>query len=323
MKRMLNARVAASAIVIALALSACGREAAKPKEAVVEKKSSGPAAARVNAAEISVEQVNGMLSRAGTVPPEQARAAGRQILDRLIDQEILVQKAAEQKLDQDPKVIQAIETSRREILSRAYLEYAAAAAAKPGEQEIKDYYDKHPELFKERRVYNMREIAINAQQDILPALQAQMAKSKSLNDVVNWLKGKNIQFATNQGTKAAEQLPLEVLPKFHQLKDGQTAVLPMAGGLLVVQVVASQTQPLDEAQAKPFIEQFLSNQRRSEIAAAEMKKLRETAKVEYLGDFAKPVEEGKSVMEGAASTPAPPAAAPAAPAGADKGTAAK
>ncbi len=323
MSRMSNLRLMLTAVAIVFAAAGCGREAGKPKEATVEKKPSAPAAAKVNAAEISVEQVNGMLSRATAVPPEQAKAAGRQILDRLIDQEVLVQKAAEQKLDVDPKVVQAIETSRREILSRAYLEKVAAGAAKPSEQEIKDYYDKHPELFKERRVYNLREIAINAQQDVLPALQAQMAKAKSLNDVVNWLKTKNIQFATNQGAKAAEQLPLEVLPKFHQLKDGQTAILPMPAGLLVVQVVASQAQPLDEAQAKPVIEQFLSNQKRTEIAAAELKKLREAAKIEYLGEFAKPADEGKSVMDGAASAPtSAPAAAPAAGA-ADKGTPAK
>lgn len=317
MNRKLDARLVLSAVALALVLSACGREAATPKEAVVEKKPSGPAAAKVNGTEIPVEQVTALLSRAGNVAPDQAKAAGRQILERLIDQEVLLQKAAEKKLDQDPKVIQAIETARREVLTRAYLEQAAAGAAKPSEQEIKDYYDKHPELFKERRVYNLREIAINAPQDTLPALQEQMAKSKSLNDVVNWLKGKNIQFATNQGAKAAEQLPLEVLPKFHQLKDGQTAILPMPAGILVVQVVASQTQPLDETQAKPFIEQFLTNQRRTESAAAEMKKLRETAKVEYLGDYAKPADEGKSVMEDPANAPA--TAAPAAPA--DKGAA--
>jgi EpsD family peptidyl-prolyl cis-trans isomerase len=314
MNRKLDARLVLSAVALALFLSACGREAATPKEAVAEKKPSGPAAAKVNGTEIPLEQVNALLSRAGNVPAEQSKAASRQLLERLIDQEILLQKAAESKLDQDPKVIQAIDTARREVLTRAYLEQAAAGAAKPGEQEIKDYYDKHPELFKERRVYNLREIAINAPQDTLPALQEQMAKSKSLNDVVNWLKSKDIQFATNQGAKAAEQLPLEVLPKFHQLKDGQTAILPMPAGILVVQVVASQTQPLDETQARPFIEQFLTNQRRTESAAAAMKTLREAAKVEYLGDYAKSAEEGKSVMEGAPSAPA--TAAPA-----DKGAA--
>lgn len=312
MNRLFPARVALTAVVLALALAGCGKESGKAKEAAAEKKPATPAAAKINQQEISVDQVNAMLSRAPAVPPEQAKAAGRQILDRLIDQEVLVQKASEQKLDRETRVMQAIETSRREILARAYLDQVASTAAKPSEPEIKEYYDKHPELFKERRVYSLREIAINAKQDVLPALQAEMGKSKSLNDVVSWLKAQNIQFATNAGVKSAEQLPLEMLPKFHQLKDGQTAILPMQGGILVVQIVASQSQPLDEKQAAPVIEQFLSNQKRTELAAAEVKKLRDAAKIEYMGDFAKPAEEaGASVMEGVGTPAAPAPAAPA------------
>lgn len=295
-----RARFVLTAIALGLALAGCGREAGnKPAAApAAEVKSTGPAAAKVNAVEIPLEQVKAALASAGDLPPDQAKAAGRQVLERLVDQEILVQKALQEKLDQDPKVIRAVEASRRDLLTRAYLDKVASAAAKPSDQEIKEYYDKHPALFKERRVYNLREIAINAQQDLMPALQAQMGKAKSLNEVVNWLKEKNIQFATNAGAKGAEQLPLELLPKFHELKDGQTAILPMPSGMLVVQVVQSQSQPLDEAAAKPAIEQFLLNQKRAESAGGELRKLREAAKVEFLGDYAAPPEEGKSVMEG-------------------------
>jgi len=302
----MRSHTAALAVLTAALLAVVTIGCSKSKE----DKAATQVAAKVNREEISVHQINNMLARAGNVPPDQAKAAGKQILDRLIDQELLVQQAHDKKIDRDPRVMQAIESSKREILARAYLEQVAAAA-KPAEQDVKDYYEKHPELFKERRVYNLREIAINATPDFMPKLQEQMNKGMSLNDLLEWLKGQDVKFATNAGVKAAEQLPIEVLPQFHKLKDGQTAVIPSPNAILVVQVVSSQGQPLDLKQATPFIEQFLTNQKRSDLAGSEVKKLRESAKIEYMGDFAKAEEPAKSVTE--SGTPAPTAAAPAAP----------
>lgn len=296
-------RPALIAVLIVFAAVACGK--------TEDKKAATQIAAKVNKQEISVHQINNMLGRAGSVAPEQATQASQQILDQLIDQEVLVQQAQEKKLDRDPRVMQAIEASRREVLSRAYLDQVAAGAGKPTEQDIKDYYEKHPELFKERRLYNLRELAINAKPDFVPALQAEMAKVKALDEIVAWLKSQNIQFAANAGVKSAEQIPLEILPKFHQLKDGQTAIIPIQGGILVVQLLASQSQPTDETQAAPLIEKFLTNQKRADIAAAELKKLRDAAKIEYMGEFAKASDEkGKSIMEAVGGAPAQATVAP-------------
>ena len=86
------------------------------------------------------------------------------------------------------------------------------------------------------------------------AIQEQVQQSRSMTDLVKYLKDSNIQFTTNAGVKSAEQLPMEILPKLHELKDGQTAVLPSPAGLTLVHIAGSQQRPLDEASARPFIE---------------------------------------------------------------------
>jgi len=282
-------------VLAVLALAACGGEDKKPATQV---------AARVNKSEISVHQINGILARAGNLPAEQAQQAGKQVLDKLIDQELLLQQAIEGKLDREPKVMQALDAARRDILSRAYLDRVASAQPRPGAEEVRDYYGKHPELFSARRIYQFQELAIQpGQPDFLDKLQARMGKAKSLADVANWLRDEKTPFNANAVTKAAEQLPLELLPRFHQMKDGQIAVIPARDSVLVVQLAASRDMPMDENTATPYIEQFLANQKRMEAAEREMKQLRAKAKIEYMGSFA---AQAKDTTQAAAQSAAPP-----------------
>ena len=280
---------------LAIAIAGCGGDKS------AEKKSATQVAAKVNKEEISVHQINGALANAGNMPPEQAKLAGRDVLERLIDQELLVEKAMKKKLDREPRVMQALEASRRQILSQAYMEQIVASVAKPTGDEIKTYFGKHPELFSERRIFRFQEISVAAGRDQLPELQKSMSSAKSLNDVLAVLKQKNINFAGNMTTKAAEQLPLELVPKFNQMKNGQITVIPGDQNFVMVQLIESRAAPIELAAATPVIERFLSNQRRGELAANEVKQLRAEAKIEYMGDFAKDKEvlaaEAKAAAE--------------------------
>jgi len=283
-----------------LVLIACGNRGTDDKKVATQ------VAARVNNEEISVHQINNVLARAGDIKPEQAKQAGRQILDKLIEQELLVQQAMEKKLDRDPRVMQAIEAAKREILSRAYIEQEAGKAAKPDSAAVKAFYDKNPALFKERRVFNLQEVSISANPEQILAVEEQVKQAKSIDDVVTYLKNQKIQFNAQSGVKAAEQLPIEILPKFQNLKDGQAALIPTPAGLTLVYVAASQVSPRDEAAARPFIEQYLTNQKRNEVVAGQIKQLREKAKIEYMGDFAR--SEVPTVVTPTSATKTDPAA---------------
>jgi hypothetical protein len=214
-------------------------------------------------------------------------------------------------------VVATIEASRRQILAQAYIQRVMGGAAKGSEAEAKEFYATHPELFQERRIYRFAQMAIAAQGDEQQAIRAKLEeldrspdKSRILAQLAEWLKQKDIRFRATQATQAAEQLPLEALPRYHQMKVGDLLFQPSAQGVVVSQLTASQTQPLNEEQSKPFIEQFLQNRERLKLSEDEMKRLREAAKIEYVGDFAK--------LDEAQPTGQVPVA-PAAPAGAQEG----
>ncbi|CAM3807809.1 EpsD family peptidyl-prolyl cis-trans isomerase [Roseateles saccharophilus] len=266
-------------------------------------------AAKVNKEEITVHQINFVLQRQPGLKPEQAEAAGRQVLERLIDQELAVQKAQEQKLDRDPRVVEQIEAAKREIIARAYAERVGEAVAKPGNDEIAKYYADKPALFKERRIYSLQELNIEARPEQFEAIRAKLGAAKSITEFVDFLKSNEYHFAGSQALRAAEQLPLSSLDNIAKMKDGDSVVSPNPAGLTVLTLVGSRAQPVDEARARPAIEAFLLNQRRAEAMQKDLKALRDSSKIEYVGKFAQPAEAPASApavtAPAASEAPAP------------------
>jgi EpsD family peptidyl-prolyl cis-trans isomerase len=271
-------------------------------------KSASQTAAKVNKEEITVHQINFVLQQQRGLQQDQAEAVSKQILERLIDQELAVQKAEELKLDRDPRVVQQIEAAKREIIARAYVEKTGEAASKPTDAEIKAYYDAKPGLFAQRRIYSLQEIAIEAKPEQVTTLREQLGASKSINEFVEYLKANGYRFSGNQAVRPAEQLPLNLLDTFAKLNDGQAVLLPSATGAQVVLVAGTRSEPVDEARAKPAIEQFLSNDAKRKLVESDIKALRAAAKIEYEGKFAPAPADAASA---APATAAPPAQAPA------------
>jgi EpsD family peptidyl-prolyl cis-trans isomerase len=285
-KFLFGIRAAVVATGVALLLSGCGDKKDKPATQT---------AARVNKEEITVHQINFLLQQQRGLRPEQAEAASRQTLERLIDQELALQKAGELKLDRDPQVVQQLEAARRDIVSRAYFDKVGAGASKPSAEEVKRYYDENPALFSQRRVYQLQELVVEAAPDHVPTLRQQLQQAKNVGEFVEYLKKNDYRFMANQAVRAAEQLPLAAVGTFAQLKDGQAILSQTATGAQVIVLVASRSQPVDEERARAPIEQFLVNERKRKIVADDLKALRSSAKVQYMGKFAESAASGPAV----------------------------
>jgi EpsD family peptidyl-prolyl cis-trans isomerase len=307
--------VAAAAVVVVL--SGCGGGgggggAAKTTQVAV----------KINADEITVQQVNEQLARipAG-ITPDKLEPATRQVLVNLVNQQLLVQQALERKLDRDPQILGALEAARLNILAQAYIQRVIAPQAKPTEQEIRNYYAENPALFSDRKVYRLQELSIEANAEQEKSIETAAAGMKSLKKLAEYLRDKKILFAADSGVRTAEQLPLAQLKQVAQLKSGDLLVFPTAEGRAsAIEILASEPQPVDDKKATPVIEQFLTNRKQQDLARSELSRLRSGAKLEYVGDFAK-YSGDPAGATAVAGTTATPAATPAANAQ-DKGIAA-
>jgi EpsD family peptidyl-prolyl cis-trans isomerase len=294
-----------------------------------------PVAAKVNGDEISVAQIDAAIQHLGKIPEDKVKEVGDKALNALVDQELLVQKAIADKLDQNPSVMQAIDAARRQILAQSYVQSKTKDMAKPTDAEISAFYDKHPELFSDRRIYRIQEINIQDATDKADQIRSQLKASKNLDNFVQWLKAQNYKFNGAQAERSAEQLPSSLAIQLMNVKPGQAIIANNNGAIVVMVVMAVASQPVTADKAKPAIERLLVTQKQKEFAENEIKTLRSTAKIEYLGEYA---DAGKQAEAPAAPTnetkpaeqpQAPGAAESAAPAAspdagaADKGTAGK
>jgi EpsD family peptidyl-prolyl cis-trans isomerase len=282
---------------LVLGLSACGNQDDKNENTEV--------AAKVGTEEILVRQINQVTNRISTTDtsPQLAQAMNREVLEKLIDQQLAVEQATDKKLNRSFKVVSQIEAARSEILARAYMQLIASAVPKPTAEELKKYYAEHPQLFSERRIFNVQEIVVPTAAGVADHLRQLIATGKSIEEATVWLKGKDIKFDGGNATRTSEQIPLELLTQIHALQDGQSVVIDTPQTITLLRLTSSQLSPVTEATALPRIEQFLVNQRADEAVAANLKQLRANTKISYMGDYAKPETEPAASITISPSSP--------------------
>ena len=231
-------------------------------------------AAKVNGAEILLGEGKGG-----------SPGSAAQALETIIERELLAQKALEAGLERDPVIAQSIDHARRQVLAQAWIERTSGAAAKPTAEEVRAFYKDNEALFAQRRIYRLHEIVVEAPAEMFDVLRAEAARAADPGEISAWLRARNAKFNEVDLTQPAEQLPLRYLPQLARMKDGEIAVFPSPLGAAVVQLIQAGDAPLSEQQAAPVIEQFLAGRKRLEVAAAEVRRLRDSARIEYVGEF--------------------------------------
>lgn len=293
-----------------VALAACGNGSSS--------KGATQLAAKVNGSEISVHLVNAQLARLGSVPEDQRQVATKRILEGLIDQQLLVDQAMDKKLDRDPDVLAAIEAARHQILAQAYLQKTLGAKAQVSDDEVKKYYADNSPLFGDRKVYRLREVSARVPAGQMDAFKTMAGKLKAIAEAAPWLRDNKIEFTANEAVRPAERLPMNSLKRLSQMKEGEIGIFEGDNGSVsLLQLVATQSAPVSEKDASPSIQQYLTTTRREQFARDELKRLRDTAKLEYVGDYAKlqpgtaPVASGAPAVAPAAASATASTAAPA------------
>ncbi|WP_295750772.1 EpsD family peptidyl-prolyl cis-trans isomerase [Undibacterium sp.] len=274
-----------------LGLSACGNKEKAPGQAI----------AKVNGDEITVHQLNEELQRLGG----QQGVTNKQVLEALVDRQLILGEALKEKTDRDPAVMQAVERAKAQIYVQAYLQKKIGNSAKPSKTDVDSFFEKNPDLFTQRKQYDLKELVIETK-NFSPELSAMMDTAKSLDEVAAWLEAKNIQFSRAQISRTSTDLPAEMIKSLKGMQKGQLFTIKEGGRSLLVSLHEIKDAAVTAAVAAPQIEQFLISKKNKEASEAELARLRTTGKIEYLN--AEIINKGQPADAAPASAVANPAA---------------
>jgi peptidyl-prolyl cis-trans isomerase C len=297
-------KCAALVLLVVAGLSACGDKAKKP----------GQTLASVNGEEITVMQLNEEMQRAN-VQAAQQEAASKQLLESLIDRQLLLSESVKEKVDRDPKVVQAIERAKALIIAQAYMQKKIGTVTRPEKAEIEAYFTKNPQFFSQRKQFDMRELII-ATTDMNDGLKAAMDSAKSLEEVAAWMDANKVKYARTQLSRTSADLAPELSGKLLTMPKGQLFIVREGDRTLLISLAEIKDSPVTLAQAAPQIEQFLFNKKNKDAADAELARLRATAKIEYMNKTGQKNSPATASAVTNASTPVVPAV-PVAPAATD------
>lgn len=238
-------------------------------------------AAQVNKGEISIHQVQALLRAQPGVAAQWGESAADRALDVLIEQELAAQAAAKAGLDKQPQVIQSLALAQREVLARAFQDQLAEKARLPDTSAINNYYDEHPELFAQRKVYQLEETVVRpGSASEAEALVRELPTLANLEALNLHLTAKGLRKASQRVTVAAENVPMDWLPKLAQLPVGRSLASTRGDAVVVWTLIAAEDSQMLLAQAKPAIQAALVRQARQQAIQEGMKKLRDEAKIE-------------------------------------------
>jgi EpsD family peptidyl-prolyl cis-trans isomerase len=258
-----------------LTVTSCGRSDSTPQ---------GEVAARVNGAAITTAELKAFLPRDAESTADGENSAVRDVLERAINQQILVEHAEATGLDSEPGVVLAVNAARKQVLAQAYLDRVDAETAKVTPEEVRAFYESQPALFGQRRTYQFREVSVHDASRIAE-LRKEVPNARSLSTLIDWLEARSIVFDTANAVRTANELPLDWLPNLARMKNGSIALIESQRGASIVELVNSEPAPVTLEAATPRIETYLFREKRIAHADAQIAKLREKAKVEYLGQF--------------------------------------
>lgn len=201
-------------------------------------------------------------------------------VDALIDSQLLQEEAIRNKLDRDPLVQQAIAQAHTEILAQAQLQRRAAALAAPTHAEIDRYVVQHPELFAERKLFQIEQLVIDSK-DYTPALKLRLDGASSVGQLARWLDTRGVHYTRARLARNSAELTPALLARLQTMRKHQLFVV-VAGPQTTLDALLDVTSdPVPQAAALAQAEAILRREARTLADQAEIKRLRALAKIAY------------------------------------------
>ena len=258
-------------IAAGLLVSGCHKE---PKGQIV---------AIVNDDEISQQELNAELQ--GVRIPDSANRdeLRKQILQRLIDRKLIVQKAREQGLDKTPEFVAQQRRLEENLLVSLLGQKIASTVPMPDDRDITQYIADNPTQFAGRERLLLDQIQFQAPKDVKRLMV--LKDAHSLDDIAAGVQKLGLGFSRGKGVIDTGRLDPQLIGVINKLPPGEPFVLPSNGQFIASVIVGRDSTPTPTNVSRLAAAEMV---RRKELVAeskAQVARARTTAEIQYQPGF--------------------------------------
>lgn len=249
-----------------------------------EKKPGGQIVAVVNGEEISIQELNAEFDGLTLPASVDRKEVMREILQRVIDRKLMVQRAQTEGLDKSPEFIAQQRRLNENLLVSLMGKQIAKDIATPEISQIEKYIADHPRQFSGRQRLILDQIQFEPPKN--PATMAKLKNLHSLDAVSAALTADGVKHGRGKGAIDSSKLPDKTLAQIDALPAGEPFIMPSNGRVVASVVVSRQPIPPTPDAAREAAAEMLRRQALSQVSKSSLAEARQVAIIDYQPSFA-------------------------------------
>lgn len=266
-------RLLLGVLVLALAFLGCSKE----------KVQEGQVLAQVNDARITLEEFKKEITNLppGLKPLVSGPEGQKRFLEDMIKRELLLQEAGRRRIEERPEVRERLSDFKKRLLLEALITEEIEKKAGINDEEVRQYYDAHPEEFRVYRI-RARHILVNSEKEA-KEVQARLKGKEKFEDLARKLS--RDEGSREQGGDLGYFSRGQMVPEFERaafsLKPGEVSgiVKTPYGYHLIKMVDRQESGPYKFEEVKERLKQRLLAEKQKKRFEEWMTELRSQANV--------------------------------------------
>lgn len=205
------------------------------------KEPKGQIVAIVNGDEVSMQELNAEMQGVRIPDSANREELRKQVLQRLVDRKLIVQKAREQGLDKTPEFVAQQRRLEENLLVSMLGQKIAATVPMPDDRDIAQYIADNPTQFAGRERLLLDQIQFAAPKD--PKLLMSLKDAHSLDDIAAGVQKLGLGFSRGKGVIDTGRLDPQIMKVINGLPQGEPFVLPSNGQYVASVIVGRDSTP--------------------------------------------------------------------------------
>ena len=218
----------------------------------------GQVVATVGSREITRRELQVEIGSSTASTPEAQKAEQALALRRIIQRVMLANAAKDQGLDKGPNFALLSQRANETLLAQALETKTAASVPAPTKEEVQQFQETNPNLFAERKIFDVDQIRITQPSD--PQLAKKLEPFKTMEQIATYLNQNHIAFQRGPNVMDSTTQNPKLLAAILALPPQEVFILSSPSEVFVNEITGTRVVPLLGEAATKYAQNALKAQ---------------------------------------------------------------